>query len=164
MPGAYVRPFHVDDIPAAGALLAARHRTHRLTCRLLSARYEDEPAATAEVAATFALPGASGAVAVQDGDIAGFLLGAPKDSPVWGPNVWVDAAGQAAAEPELLRDMYGLAAARWVQESRSAQYVLVPASDEGLLRAWYRLGFGQQQAHAVRPLPDKPLGVRPKVA
>ena len=52
--------------------------------------------------------------------------------------------------------MYGLAAARWVQESRRAQYVLVPASDEDLLRAWYRLGFGQQQAHAVRPPSDEP--------
>lgn len=154
MPAGYVRPFQSGDIPAAGALLAARHRTHRLTCQLLSPRYEHETAATAEVAAAFALPGASGAVAVQDGTIAGFLLGAPKASPVWGANVWVDAAGQAATEPELVRDMYGLAAAQWVGESRRAHYVLVPASEEGLLRAWYRLGFGQQQAHAVRPLPE----------
>src|SRR3984957_20741753 len=112
MSRAYVRPFHADDIPAAGALLAARHRAHRLSCRLLSPRYEHESAATAEVAAAFALPGASGAVAVQGGSIAGFLLGAPKDSPVWGSNVWVEAAGQAAAAPELGRDMCGLAAAR----------------------------------------------------
>ena len=65
--------------------------------------------------------------------------------------------------PELVRDMYGLAAARWVQESRRAHYVLVPASDEDLLRAWYRLGFGQQQAHAVRPLPDRTPVAPPKV-
>ena len=135
MPAAYVRPFHPDDIPAAGALLAARHRAHRLRCPLLSPRYEHDPAAVAEVAAAFALPGASGAVAVQGDSIVGFLLGAPKASPVWGSNVWVDAAGQAAAEPELMRDLYGLAAARWVQESRRAHYVLVPAGDEGLLRA-----------------------------
>ena len=163
MPGPHVRSFAADDIPAAGALLAARHRAHRLSCPLLSPRYEHDVAATAEVAAAFALPGASGAVALQGESIAGFVLGAPKDSPVWGPNVWVDAAGQAAVEPELVRDMYGLAAARWVQESRSAQYVLVPASDENLLRAWYRLGFGQQQAHAVRPLPSEPPAAPPNV-
>ncbi len=77
----------------------------------MSPRYEHESAAAEEVAAAFALPGASGAVAVQGANIAGFLLGAPKASPVWGSNVWVDAAGQAVAEPELVRDMYGLAAA-----------------------------------------------------
>jgi len=163
MPGPHVRSFAADDIPAAGALLAARHRAHRLSCPLLSPRYEHDVAATAEVAAAFALPGASGAVALQGESIAGFVLGAPKDSPVWGPNVWVDAAGQAAVEPELVRDMYGLAAARWVQESRSAHYVLVPATDKDLLRAWYRLGFGQQQAHAVRPLPSEPPAAPPNV-
>jgi GNAT superfamily N-acetyltransferase len=162
-----VRPFGADDIPVAGALLAERHRSHRLRCPLLSPRYEDEPAATAEVAAAFALPDASGAVALKGADIVGFLLGAPKPSPVWGPNIWVDAAAQAAAEPELIRDMYAAAAARWVDESRPAHYVLVPASDDDLLRAWFRLGFGQQQAHAVRPLagaaPPSPPGlmVRP---
>jgi len=162
MSGAYVRPFHAHDIPAAGALVAARHRTHRLSCRLLSPRYEQEPAATAQVAAAFALPGASGAVSMQGENIVGFLLGAPKASPVWGSNVWVDAAGQAVPEPELVRDLYELASARWVQESRSAHYVLVPETDEDLLRAWYRLGFGQQQAHAVRPLPDETPVTPPK--
>lgn len=164
MSRAYVRPFDADDIPAAGALLAARHRTHRLSCPLLSARYEHEPTAIAEVAAAFALPDASGAVAVKGGEVAGFLLGAPKASPLWGPNVWVEAAGHAVTEPELLRDLYGLAAARWVQEARTAQYALVPAGDDELLRAWYRLGFGQQQAHAVRPLPDVAPATPPEVA
>jgi GNAT superfamily N-acetyltransferase len=164
MPSAYVRPLQAGDIPAAGALLAARHRNHRLSCPLLASRYEHEAAAAAEVAAAFALPEASGAVAVRDGNVCGFLLGAPKASAVWGSNIWVDAAGQAAADPELVRDMYGLAAARWVAESRRAHYVLVPAGDEALLRAWYRLGFGQQQAHAVRPLPGEMPIAPPKVA
>ncbi len=165
MNGDHVRPFRADDIPAAGALLAARHRAHRRHSPLLSPRYEDEPTATAEVAAAFALPDASGAVATRGGEAVGFVLGAPRPNPVWGPNVWVDAAGQAATEPELVRDLYASAAARWFDEGRTAQYVLVPASDEELLRAWYRLGFGQQQAHAARSVgdPQVPRGVRPAV-
>jgi hypothetical protein len=42
--------------------------------------------------------------------------------------------------------------------------VLVPASDEDLLRAWYRLGFGQQQAHAVRAPPGEPPASEPPAA
>src|SRR5262249_33686134 len=150
-------------IPAAGVLLAERHRTHRLSCPLLPARYANESTAAAEIAATFELPDASGAVALQGGKIVGFLLGAPKSSPAWGPNIWVDAAGHAAAEPELLRDMFALAAARWMEESRPAQYVLVPATDDQLLHTWYRLGFGQQQAHALRSQPDVAPSVPSKV-
>jgi ribosomal protein S18 acetylase RimI-like enzyme len=154
MPAPLLRPFEAEDIPAAGALLAARHRSHRRDCPLLSARYEDEAAASAEVAAAFALPDASGTVAVSGGELVGYLLGAPKENPVWGPNVWVEAAGHAAIEAETLRDLYASASTRWVEEKRSAQYVLVPASDDALLNAWYRLGFGQQHAQAVRSLAD----------
>ena len=158
---ASVRPFDADDIPAAGALLAARHTKHRFSCPLLSQRYEDKSAAAAEVAAAFELPDSSGAVALADGELAGFLLGAPKTGQGWGPNIWVEAAGHAVTEPELLRDMYALAATRWAGESRTAHYVLVPASDEEMLGAWYRLGFGQQHAHAVRALPDTAPAVPP---
>lgn len=160
---ASVRAFTVDDIPAAGALLATRHRTHRLSCPLLPPRYEDAAAATAEVADAFALPDASGAVALAGSEIVGFLLGAPKDGAGWGPSIWIDAAGHAAADPEVLRDLYALAAARWVDESRTAHYVLVPASEDGLLRAWCRLGFGQQHAYAVRTLPGEARPLPPGI-
>jgi GNAT superfamily N-acetyltransferase len=45
---------------------------------------------------------------------------------------------------------------------RSRHYVLVPANDPELLEAWYRLGFGQQQAYGIREVPTKPWpdGVR----
>jgi GNAT superfamily N-acetyltransferase len=147
---ASVRAFEADDLLAAAALLAERHRAHRLSCPLLSPRYEDASVAADQVAAAFALPGASGAVALAGEVVVGFVLGAPKDGSGWGQNIWIDAAGHAAADAEVLRDMYALAAARWADESRTAHYVLVPAGDDQLLRGWYRLGFGQQQAHAVR--------------
>ena len=54
MSRAHVRPFQADDVPAAGALLAARHRAHRLSCPLLSPRYEKDSAAAAQVAEAFA--------------------------------------------------------------------------------------------------------------
>jgi ribosomal protein S18 acetylase RimI-like enzyme len=49
-----------------------------------------------------------------------------------------------------VRDLYAAAAARWVEEGRRRHYALVPAHDPGLVAAWFRVGFGQQQAHAVQ--------------
>jgi GNAT superfamily N-acetyltransferase len=100
---------------------------------------------------------------VRAGRAIGYLLGAPKPGTVWGTNVWVETAGQATSEPEVMRDLYALAATRWVDEGRTAQYVLAPASDAGLLDAWYRLAFGQQQAHALRPLATEPFPPPAKV-
>ena len=98
-----------------------------------------------------------------DGRLAGYLLGAPDDEAHWGgPNVWVGHAGHAAADPELVRDLYGFAAERWVDEGRPRHYVQVPASEPELLDAWFRVCFGQQHAAGVVEVPDAPWpeGVR----
>ncbi len=56
--------------------------------------------------------------------------------------------------PRLLRDLYALAAARWVEEARTSHYAIVPASDHATIDAWFRVGFGHQHAHAVREVPQ----------
>lgn len=145
-----ILPFEENHLSDAGRLLAERHRRHRLVQPLLPKRFEDLDAARAEVAAVWDAEDASGAVAVDDGRVVGYLLGAPKSTNTWGPNIWVDSAGHAAEDAETLRDLYGLAAARWADEGRTAHYVLVPAPDADAVRAWFRLAFGQQHSHALR--------------
>ena len=140
-----VRPFEAADLTACGVLLADRHRRHRIAEPLLSPRFEDIGVATSELAAVVEMADASGAAAFRAGALVGFVLGAPKSSPVWGANMWVEAAGQAVADAEVIRDLYAVAAARWVDEGRTAHYVVVPAHDAQLVRAWFRLGFGQQR-------------------
>jgi len=151
-----IRPFAEADLPAAARLLAERHQEHRKRHPLLPAEYEDERLAVVEVTAVWESESASGAVLVDGDELTGYVLGAPKPSPVWGPNVWIEAAGQAVREPEHIRDLYAAAAAKWVEDGRTAQYVLVP-DDAELVDAWFRLGFGSQHAHAVRPAPTTPL-------
>jgi GNAT superfamily N-acetyltransferase len=151
-----LRPFSEDFVEAAGDLLAARHRAHREAEPMLPARYEDPAAAAAEVEALVRREGASGVVALRDGRAVGFLLGAPRPDPVWGANVWVELAGHAAEDPEDVRDLYGVAAATWFEAGSTDHYTLVPASDAELLRAWSRLGFGQQQAYGIRDVPVVP--------
>lgn len=157
-----LRPFSEEFVGAAGELLAARHRAHRQAEPLLPPRYE-EPAAAAELVAELAAgENVSGTVALRDGRVVGYLLGAPRPHPVWGEHVWVELAGHAVEEPEDLRDLYGAAAARWVEEGRVRQYALAPAHDPVLLDAWSRVGFGQQHAHGIMEVPEAswPEGTR----
>ena len=148
--------FDDSHLPDAGQLLSERHRRHRMVEPLLPSRYEDAEEAQAAIAAAFATDGASGAVAVRNGRVVGYLLGAPKPAGTWGPNVWVESAGHAVKEPEDVRDLYAVAASRWVDEGATAHYALVPAYDEALIDAWFRLAFGHQHTHAVREVPTTP--------
>jgi len=102
----------------------------------LPAEYEDPQLALVEVTAAWETEGASGSVLLDSDGLSGYLLGAPKPSPVWGPNVWVERAGQAAKEPETIRDLYADAASKWVANGATAQYVLVPDLPE-LVDAWF---------------------------
>jgi ribosomal protein S18 acetylase RimI-like enzyme len=158
-----LRPFTDEHLDPAAELLAERHRRHRAAEPALPERFEDAAAAREEVERAWRREGASGAAGLLDGRLAGYLVGAPDDEAHWGgPNVWVGHAGHAAAEAELVRDLYGFAAQRWVDEGRPRHYVQVPASEPELLDAWYRVGFGQQHAAAVTEVPDLrwPEGVR----
>ena len=158
-----IRPFSDEFLAPAGELLAARHQAHRAAQPLLPMVYEDPDAARPEVEALLALEGASGAVAVRDGHVVGYLLGVRKSDELWGANVWVELAGHAVQEPEDLRDLYAAAAKGWVDDDeRLRHYVLVPAADRTLVEAWARVGFGQQHAYGIQPVPEGswPVGVR----
>jgi GNAT superfamily N-acetyltransferase len=161
-----IRPFSDEYLAHAGELLAARHRAHRTAEPLLPQRYEDAAEAAKEVEALAHSEGASGAVALRGSRVVGYLLGVRRSDEIWGPNVWVEGAGHAVETADDLRDLYGAAAARWVEEERVRHYALVPASDAGLAETWSRLSFGQQHAFGIRAVPEVswPEGVRHAVA
>ena len=157
-----VIPFADEHLEAAGELLAARHRRHRETEPLLAERFTDPAEARREVEALWRTDDTPGAVALRDGRVVAYLVGIRKEDS-WGPNVWVEAAGHAAEEAETVRDVYAAAAARWVEAGRKAHYAVVPCGHPPLLEAWYRLGFGHQQAYGIRELPAEtawPEGTR----
>ena len=141
-----IQPFSEEHLDGAAAVLAERHHRHRAAEPLLGADYDFRT----EIAA---LDG-SGVVGIRDGRVVGYLLGTPKDEERWGPNVWVEAAGFAAEEPEEIRDLYAAAAEEWFAAGRARQYVLVPATDSAAVDAWFRLSFGLQHAHGIREVPE----------
>jgi len=160
-----VIPFADEHLDDAARLLAERHRLQRVSEPLLDPRFEQQDDARAEIELLWRREGASGAVGARDGRIVGYVLGARKSDGPWGPNVWVEAAGHAVEQAEDVRDVYALAAARWVEEGRVAHYAVVPATDPALVDAWFRLCFGQQHVHALREAPATtaaglPAGVR----
>jgi GNAT superfamily N-acetyltransferase len=145
-------PFADEHVEPAAALLAGRHEAHRLEFPELP----PDPDYRAEVA-ELVENGATGAF--TEG---AYVLGRPDSPELWGPNIWVGPAGHAATDPELLRDVWGAAAAAWFEQGVRAHYALVPATDASLLDAWFRLGFGAQQGHGVIEIPERawPPGVR----
>jgi GNAT superfamily N-acetyltransferase len=154
-----IRPFDRGDLDAAGALLADRHRRHRVVEPALDPAYEDPAAARREIEALLAVEGAAGWTAVVGEDLAGYLIGVAKSEAVWGRNVWIEAPGHAAVEPAVVRSLYAVAAASWVGEGRTNHHALVPATDAALVDAWFSLDFGQQHLHAVVGAPARDFGV-----
>ncbi len=150
-----LRSFAEDHLDAAAELLAARHRHHRATEPLLSERFEDASATRDEVASLWAQDDVSGGVLLRDGDVAGFLLGTRREDQNWGANIWIEAAGYAVAEAELIRDLYAFCSQRWVDEGRTRHYALVPALDDQV-DAWFRMSFGAQQAHGIKEIDQQP--------
>lgn len=142
-----IAPFAEEHLDAAAELLAERHRRHREA----EPRLPRDVDFRAEVEALWAKDGAAGAFA--DG---GYVLGTRLDDAMWGPNAWIELAGHAVREPDLVRDLYADCAARWVDEGRTLHYVYVPAHDDALVDAWFRLGFGAQHAFGIRELTDDP--------
>jgi GNAT superfamily N-acetyltransferase len=157
-----IRPFASSDLAAAGELLAGRHRRHRLAEPAMDPAYESADACGREIAAALAVDNASGWVATRDGVVVGYVVGSPKADSTWGPNIWIEAAGHAAVEPEVVRELYAVAAGAWVAAGRTNHHVLVPATDAALVDAWFRLDFGQQHLHAVREPPGKEFAVIPR--
>jgi ribosomal protein S18 acetylase RimI-like enzyme len=148
MPAVKIQAFSEDHLDDAAKLLEERHERHRAVEPLLREGIDFR----GELEALWARDGASGAVALRNGSIVGYLLGAPRDDS-WGPNIWVEAAGHAVGDAEDARDLYAAAAEHWVEQGRTRHYVLVPANDETLVEAWFRVGFGGQHAHGIREVP-----------
>jgi GNAT superfamily N-acetyltransferase len=139
-----IGPFGDEHLDGAAALLADRHERHRTGEPLLA----DSDAREAVVRA-WEREQASGVVALEHGEVIGYLVGGLRENRVWGPHAWVERAGHASAEPELVRDLYAAAAADWAAAGAPTHFALVPALG-ALLEPWYRLGFGQMQLDAIR--------------
>jgi GNAT superfamily N-acetyltransferase len=154
VPAPEVVPFSDEHLAAAAELLAARQARHRAIEPLLDPRYEDPAEALPRLEHLWGDDGMSGSAAFREGSLVGYLIGGPRQAEIWGPNVWIELPGHAVEDAEDARDLYAHAAARWVDEGNTRHYALLPP-EPALIDAWFRLGFGQQQAHGYAEVPSE---------
>jgi GNAT superfamily N-acetyltransferase len=150
-----ITPLSAADIDAASALLAARQRRLREARPTLPVVYEDPGACRPLVEALLQQDGAFGVLGTLDGEPLGYLLGHPRHEPIWGRAAWSPIEGSALADganPELMRDLYAAWSHYFVREGFFRQYVHASVDEPQLMAAWFRTGFGQMQAHALRDL------------
>jgi GNAT superfamily N-acetyltransferase len=150
-----ILPLEHDHLPAAGALLAARHGRDRAVRPGLPARFEDPAMAAQAVRAALQRPHAAGYAALVNGKVVAYLAGDLAISEVWGRSGWVRTAGCAydpAAGVEVVRDLYAALGAAWVRQGVFAHFALVPVTDLALIQAWFALSFGIEQVHALLDL------------
>jgi ribosomal protein S18 acetylase RimI-like enzyme len=150
MPELTVQPFSEEHLDDAATLLTERHERHREAEPALPANVDYR----AEIETLWNAKERSGAVALRGGELVGYLLGSHREDEVWGANVWVEHAGHAVREPELVRDLYAASATEWLERGFSRHYAMVPASDKELVDAWFRLSFGAQHASGLQETPE----------
>ena len=104
--------------------------------------------------------GLAGTIAIDGGEVVGYLAGQVRENQFWGTHAWVDHAAHACADPELARDLYAASAPAWIEAGARLHLAMVQATGEAL-DPWYRLGFGQMQVEGMRasgasprPLPE----------
>jgi len=155
MPALEIQPFSDADVEPAAKLLEERHARQRAVEPALPREVDFR----AEVEALWQTEDRSGLAARRDGELVGYLIAAPRDDS-WGANMWVEYAGHAVREPEIVRDLYAVAAEEWLARGRHQHYALVPATDPELVDAWFRLSFGAQHAAGIQETPP-PANGRP---
>ena len=134
MPDVEIRPFSDQHLGPAAELLAERHERH-LAAEPLIARGVDFRAQIKAI-------DGNGVVALRGSEVRAYLI-----AETTADDAFVPFAGCAAAEPELLRDLYAVLAPEW---ERDRHRVYVPATDASLVDVWFRLAFGLQLVYAAR--------------
>jgi len=141
-------PLGDDHLEGATRLLAERHARHRAAEPLLPAEVDFAAELEKE------RDELGGVVALEGDEVVGYLLGSRREDHV-GPHVWSYIAGHAVRQPELTRDLYAAAAARWVDAGLTRHFVYVPSIAE-LVDPWFRLSFGASAALAAQETSPRP--------
>jgi ribosomal protein S18 acetylase RimI-like enzyme len=154
-------PFQKEHLSTAAALLARQAGFFLKQFPLLPDRINDPDAALSFLTALLEKEESRGAVAMQDGKMVAYLLGAYADNIFFGRHVWVPFGGLALDDQEnteVIRQVYAEAGQQWINDRVLNHYLVCPAIP-AWLQAGYSLTFGQEQSYAITTVkePRPPL-------
>lgn len=147
--------FKEEYLPKAAELLAARHHNERGLLSELPDTFENVEMALKAVEAAWKRENTSGVAAIKNGQLVGYIIGRLVTDIHRGRHAWINYEGLAIEETEgveLYRTMYSILAEKWVNQGCFEHYVQVPSGKSEVVDAWFRLGFGHEQAHALLEL------------
>ncbi|PWK11561.1 GNAT family N-acetyltransferase [Tumebacillus permanentifrigoris] len=150
--------FQHEMLDAAAQLLSARHVRARIQHPALPEQFEQPEQARKALQALLEKPTPLAFAAIHEEQVVGYIIGTLAFSEIRERHLWVDYAGSALAAGvgvELYRDLYAQLAEVAVAKGYFKHYALLPSSDEDSLHAWFRLGFGHEQVHALLTLPSE---------
>lgn len=162
-----VRPLTKSDVPVCAALLAARHARDRSRQPFLPPAFESAEHTLPFIESALGQAGARGVVAIEAGDVVGYLIGAPVQEPVntvgaqFTPErgfriVYPGHAVAGSAAPLVYRQMYAALSEPFIRAGYFDHDVYVSATDRDLIEVWAGLGFGRLAVCALRPVEPLP--------
>lgn len=141
-------PKHLEE---AAELLAQRHKQERVDCSFLPTVYEQSEMAYKAIKAISEKPLTEGIVAIENGNIIGYMLGTMLAEDYLGDKSqgWIYLPAHAAIDPKIYADMYAVISDNWVREGCLHHFTLVAANNHAVQDEWFSLSFGREQAHGA---------------
>ena len=157
-------PLNQDHLKAAAALVSSRYKVLRAQQPLLPVQYQD-PNHILPMLKNMMDAGSHGVAALQDGQLAGFLIAwlMPDfrgNRSVYSPE-WANAAQEHNCR-YIYERMYQSLAAQWVAEKYVAHYISIFANDQEAIQTCHWLGFGMLGVDAMRGL-ERVEGANPQI-
>lgn len=163
-----VKPFTEEMLPAAGGLLARRHKRNRASFPLLPDRFAEIQVAEAAVRLSWQGKFKRGYAAFRNGTMIAYLIGEQVTQP-WGRCGYVHLPDYALVDGEsaaVLQDLYARLGDDWVRLGVFSHGLYVSAADVDVVQAWFDIGFGKERVDAMLdlrtldiPKVDDPAGV-----
>lgn len=144
-------PFENAHIESAALLVADRYMKHREVFPMLPQEYTMVDHTRTLIRKEFDRPFSMGYAAVENDHVVSFMLGYELQSGLYSRSGWVQLAGHGGSLDHYPQ-LYALLADEWVRDGCFAHAVMVPAPDRDMLNLWFDLGFGKEQAYAIRSL------------